>query len=63
MIKRSAAALCRQPLPLIAGLALLVPFIVICLVPGWFAPYDRAHQAIPLAGRRRRSGRHRRGRA
>ena len=40
-----------QPKPLLVGLAILLPFVVIALVPGLFAPHDPlAIEAIPLQG-------------
>ena len=41
----------RQPGPLIAGVALLTPFLLFCIVPGLFAPHDPLRiEAIPLEG-------------
>jgi ABC-type dipeptide/oligopeptide/nickel transport system permease subunit len=41
----------RQPRPLVAGVALLVPFVVMAIAPGLIAPQDPfAIQGIPLSG-------------
>lgn len=46
-----AASVRRRPLPLVAGLLLLVPFLILCLVPGWIAPHDPLRtKGIPLQG-------------
>jgi peptide/nickel transport system permease protein len=41
----------RQPTPLLAGLAILAPFVVIAMFPSVFAPHDPlAIEAFPLEG-------------
>lgn len=45
------AALRRQPLPLVIGLAILAPFLVVSLVPGLVAPYGPLSiETTPLLG-------------
>lgn len=45
------AAVRRQPLPLVVGLAILAPFLVVSLVPGLVAPYGPLSiETTPLLG-------------
>ncbi|MDP2291425.1 MAG: ABC transporter permease [Actinomycetota bacterium] len=45
------AAIRRQPAPLLAGLAILTPFLVMCVFPGLLAPYEPLKiEALPLLG-------------
>ena len=54
---RVVAFVRRQPGPLIAGVLLLTPFLLFCIVPGLFAPHDPLRiEAIPLEGPRARTG-------
>jgi len=49
--RRVVAFVRRQPGPLIAGVLLLTPFLLFCIVPGLFAPHDPLRiEAIPLQG-------------
>ncbi len=49
--RRVVAFVRRQPGPLIAGVVLLTPFLLFCIVPGLFAPHDPLRiEAIPLEG-------------
>ncbi len=48
---RVKLAILAQPKPLLFGLAILAPFIIVALMPGLFAPHDPlAIEAIPLQG-------------
>lgn len=48
---RAIAFVRRQPAPLVAGVVLLLPFLLFCIVPGVFAPHDPLRiEAIPLEG-------------
>lgn len=45
------SAIRRQPAPLLVGLAILAPFLFVCIFPGVVAPYEPLKiEAIPLLG-------------
>lgn len=50
-MRRVRAWFGRQPLPLVIGMAMLLPFVIVAIVPGLVAPHDPLSiESLPLEG-------------